>query len=230
MEAHQRNPLLYLKLHNAATEYLQGRLTQRQVANKHQVSYTTFRRYLRKNDLKLSREQRHEQHSRTMRRIISVRGGGQSHPCPPDCNCKRHSHRRQRRSDTPTVVLGRRFCSDCKHWRHLIDFHARERGIDGEPTAWQSICATCQRIRCRVSAGIKRRGKPFEPRKPRMNHEQRLARARERYREYRKDPEWLELRREYERIYAEARRREQGIPRDEVRIARRNSGPDALSP
>jgi hypothetical protein len=128
------------------------------------------------------------------------------------------------------VVLGRRFCSDCKHWRHLIDFHARERGIDGEPTAWQSICATCQRIRCRVSAGIKRRGKPFEPRKPRMSHEQRLARARERYREYRKDPEWLELRREYERIYAEARRREQGIPRDEARIARRHAGPDVLIP
>ena len=128
------------------------------------------------------------------------------------------------------MVLGRRFCSDCKHWRLLIDFHARDRDADGHPTAWQSICATCQRIRCRVNAGIKRRGKPFEPRKPRMTHQQCLARARERYQEHRKDPEWLELRREYERIYAEARRREQGIPRDEARIDRRNPGPDALVP
>jgi hypothetical protein len=85
---------------------------------------------------------------------------------------------------------------------------------------------TCQRIRCRYAAGMRRRGKPFEARKPGKTHEQRLARARERYREFRKDPEWVELRREYERIYAEAHRRKRGIPRDEKRIAKRNAGPD----
>lgn len=228
-EAQQRNQLLYLKLHNAATEYLRGRLTQGQISNKHQVAYSTFRRYLRKNGLKLSREQIAEQHSQTMRHV-AARDGAQSHPCPPDCDCKRHHNRRRRRSDTPTVVLGRRFCSDCKHWRHLVDFHVRERDLDGEPIAWQSICKTCQRIRCRVTQGIKRRGKPFEARRPRMTHEQRLARARDRYQEYRKDPVWVELRREYERIYAEGKRREAGIPRDEKRLFKRDIGPDTYIP
>lgn len=228
-EAQQRNQLLYLKLHNAATEYLHGRLTQGQISNKHQVAYSTFRRYLRKNGLKLSREQVAEQHSRTMQRV-AARDGAQSHPCPPDCTCKRHHNLRRRRSGTPTVVLGRRFCSDCKHWRHLVDFHARDRDVNGDVIAWQSICSTCQRIRCRVTAGIKRRGKPYEARRPRMSHEQRLARARERYQEFRKDPVWLELRREYERIYAEGRRRQNGVPRADARLDRRDIGPDAYIP
>lgn len=232
-EAQQRNQLLYLKLHNAATEYLQGRLTQAQIANRHQVAYSTFRRYLRKNNLKLSDDQIVQRHSRAALKGLTKRSHpGQSHRCEPDCGCKRHRNRRRRQRDsvTPTVVLGRRFCGDCKHWRHLVDFHVRDRDVNGEAIAWQSICMTCQRIRCRYVAGIKRRGRPYEPRRPRLTHEQRLARARERYQEFRKNPVWLEMRREYERIYAEARRRESGIPRDEVRIARRDPGPDAYIP
>ena len=169
-----RNQLLYEKLHIAASEYLRGRLTQGQISNKHQVAYSTFRRYLRKNGLKLAPEKLAALRSRAAYKGLASRN--QSHPCPPDCTCKRHHHRRRHRSGTPTVVLGRRFCSDCGRWRLLIDFHARERAADGEPIAWQSICSTCQRIRCRVTAGIKRRGKPYEARRPRMSHEQRLAR------------------------------------------------------
>lgn len=223
-----RNQLLYEKLHIAASEYLRGRLTQGQISNKHQVAYSTFRRYLRKNGLKLAPEKLAALRSRAAYKGLASRN--QSHPCPPDCTCKRHHHRRRHRSGTPTVVLGRRFCSDCGRWRLLIDFHARERAADGEPIAWQSICSTCQRIRCRHTQGLKRRGKPYEQRRPRMSHQQRLARARERYQEYRKDPEWLELRREYERIYAEGHRRQNGIPRAEVRLANRDPGRDADIP
>lgn len=202
-------------------------MTQAQISNKHQVAYTTFRRYLRKQKLHLTAAQIRERHSRAALRGRAKRDHpGQSHRCEPDCDCKRHHNRRRRRTDTPTVVLGRRFCSDCKHWRHIFDFHAREWDVDGNPVGFQAICKTCQRIRCRINSGMKRRGRPYEPRKPRRTHEEQLERARELYREHCENPEWLEMRREYERIYAEAKRREAGIPRDEAKMAKRKAGVD----
>lgn len=126
----------------------------------------------------------------------------------------------------PAVVCGRRFCSVCDRWRLIIDFHARERDREGNVIAWQSICKTCQRIRTRYTQGLRRRGKPYGTRQPKLSLEQQRERARELYHERKKDSQWLEQKREYERIYTEAKRREAGIPRDEERLAKRNIGPD----
>lgn len=105
---------------------------------------------------------------------------------------------------TNPVVLGRKFCPSCGRWRLLVDFHVNGRWPNGEPRHWQGSCATCQRIHKREVNG-------HQPRPPALTHEERLARARERWRQRREDPVWLADRREYERIYKEAKRREAGI-------------------
>jgi hypothetical protein len=219
---------LQSKLEIAASEYLQGRLTQGQIANKHQVAYTTFRRYLRKHGIQLTAEQQSHLNAIAARKIAAHRRDRQHvHFCKPGCTCKRHRNRRKRPPGSP-IECGRRFCSDCGRWRLLIDFHARRRDEAGNVIDWQTICATCQRLRTRVTQGIRRRGKPYGQRKPKPTPEQVRARARERYQERRKDPEWLASRREYERIYQEAKRRAAGIPRDERRLAKRDICPDFL--
>jgi hypothetical protein len=221
--------LLYQRLHIAALEYIQGGQSQEVVAANHHLARSTFCRYLRKNHFKLTPEQLTELRSRAASQAKATLAKNNHVPgrsCSPDCTCKRHAGRHQPRTQSNPVILGRRFCSDCKHWRLVIDFHARERDIEGNAIAWQSICATCQRMRSRHTQGIRRRGKPYEQRHDRPSPEQIRARRRERYRERMKNPEWAEQRREYERIYQEARRRANGVPRDEVRIARRDIGPD----
>lgn len=223
--------LLYQRLYIAALEYIQGGQTQGTVADKHRLARSTFRKYLRKNHFKLTPEQITELRSRsaiqgreTLRKNNHVSG----RKCSPDCTCKRHARRHKPRTQPNPVILGRRFCSDCKHWRLIIDFHARERDKDGNAISWQSVCATCQRFRTRYSQGMRRRGKPYEQRHDPPSPEQVRRRRRERYQERKKDPVFVELRREYERIYTEAKRRENGIPRDEARLAKRDIGPDTL--
>lgn len=110
------------------------------------------------------------------------------------------------------VVCGRKHCTRCGRWRLLLDFHPRERDAAGEVIAWQAMCKVCARRSERVSKGVRVRGRPYGPAHPRMTVEQRRARQREQYVERLKDPERLELRREYGRIWAEGKRRERGVP------------------
>jgi hypothetical protein len=109
------------------------------------------------------------------------------------------------------VVLGRKHCTRCGHWRPVLDFYPRRRDLDGVATSWQSVCVTCMRTRQRDTAGLRRRGKPYAQRQARLTAEQRRVRQRERYRQRRKDPIWLARYREYGRIYQEANRRKRGI-------------------
>src|SRR5881628_3070787 len=116
------------------------------------------------------------------------------------------------RQRPPSVVCGRKFCTRCGRWRLLVDFYARRYDQDGNAVWWQSCCMNCGLIEKRISNGIIRRGRPYEARKPPLTPEQRKARTRELYQCRRRDPQWLERRREYERIWREAKRREQGVP------------------
>jgi hypothetical protein len=109
-------------------------------------------------------------------------------------------------------VCGRKCCHRCGRWRLLLDFYARKRNADGEAIAWQTLCATCQRVVGRYRAGMRRRGRPYQQRRPRRTVEQRRARERELHRLRREDARWLALHREYDRIYHEVQRRQRGVP------------------
>ena len=108
------------------------------------------------------------------------------------------------------VILGRKFCVGCGRWRLAIEFHASSRNPDGTATRLQARCKTCMRIVCRISHGMTAIGRPYEPKRPAMTHEQQLARVRELYHRKKLDPEWMERRREYDRIYREVKRRAAG--------------------
>jgi hypothetical protein len=77
------------------------------------------------------------------------------------------------------VVLGRKFCSSCKHWRHLIFFHVHTKDVEGNPVRWQSRCETCNRIHKRITEGRRLRGFRYNPHK-RTDPEKLRARARAR--------------------------------------------------
>lgn len=115
----------------------------------------------------------------------------------------------------PGVVCGRRICSDKNHlgprWIHITEFYVHKKDADGNPLSFQSSCKACVRVRQRIYKGIQRRGRPYEQ-QSRMSAEERLRRKRQRYYDLKKDPEWLERRREYQRIYAEVQRRKAGVP------------------
>ena len=108
------------------------------------------------------------------------------------------------------VVLGRKFCTSCRIWRHIFDFYVAERWDDGTPRRFQGACRTCQRVDQRRRVGLRRRGEPYGKKKPAMDRETRNARKRELY--HAMTPEQKRLRREYNRIYAEVRRRSRGVP------------------
>jgi hypothetical protein len=110
------------------------------------------------------------------------------------------------------VVMGRKICSGCRRWRPISDFYVSVRWPDDTPRSFQSHCATCQRRGNRVSKGVRRRGRPYQANRPAMSAEQRAARRRALYAEHRQDPVWAAARREDERIYREAKRREAGVP------------------
>lgn len=110
------------------------------------------------------------------------------------------------------VVMGHKICSGCRRWRPISDFYVSVRWPDGTPRSFQSHCVTCQRRSNRVSKGVRRRGRPYQAQRPAMNAEQRTARQRALYAEHRRDPAWAAARRENDRIYREAKRREAGRP------------------
>lgn len=101
-------------------------------------------------------------------------------------------------------------CSKCEQTKPVDEFHVRERDPSGKPFRWQSWCKSCQRKATRRRAGLKRRGKAYKARGPRLTPEQTRERQRQRYHEKKKDPEWLAMRRADQRIRAADARRAAG--------------------
>ena len=110
------------------------------------------------------------------------------------------------------IILGRKNCTRCKRWLHLHEFHVRVRHPDGSAKSYQTACKACQRTISRVQKGIRARGIPYEARKD-ITRKEKLANRRARYSVLMQDPQRVADRREYNRIYAEAKRREAGITR-----------------
>lgn len=95
---------------------------------------------------------------------------------------------------------------------------------DGVPKRLQSWCSCCQRIHQRVRQGIERRGRPYEARtpsrlgiptgpngyEPQTEEEREIYRAYQRERHANRTPEQVEDQREYQRFYAEVKRRRNG--------------------
>lgn len=123
--------------------------------------------------------------------------------------------RRGQNKRTPAVVCGRRFCSDCKRWRHIVDFGVQlwedpiERIV---PKMFRQICHHCERLRGRVrNAKLAGRAEPYGQWKPRRSREDRNRAHIERHKERMKtDPVYAEHFRERQRIWAEGKRRERG--------------------
>lgn len=193
----------------AIAEYIGGK-TRREVCAKYGMAEGTLGRWMRERGLRLSleevrRRQRRGGQIRSDPRVLVDR------TCKPGCKCARHS-----RHDASSIVMGRKLCGSKYHegprWLPIHYFDAQTRDIDGEPIAFQSWCKACNRIAQRIRVGVKRTGKPYQKRRQRMSHQERLERKRQRYHELKKDPQWLARRREYQRFYAEALRRAAGVP------------------
>lgn len=87
-----------------------------------------------------------------------------SNPCPPGCTCGKHH--------MAGVTMGRKFCTSCKHWRHLIYFHVHTKDTNGNPVRWQSRCETCHRIHKRITEGRRLRGFRYNQRSRRTAAQQ----------------------------------------------------------
>lgn len=103
-------------------------------------------------------------------------------------------------------VCGRKFCTCCGRWRLLLDFDVDKRSKRGVPIYWQPRCHTCHNSMRRIRLGTRRKEPGRAPR------EVVLARQKRFRDERRRDPERLEKKREYDRMWNEARRRRDGIP------------------
>lgn len=126
----------------------------------------------------------------------------------------------------------RRFCTSNHHtgprWLLAIEFHVKVWGDETKtwPAQLQSQCKSCQRISSRIYQGLAKRGVPYEARvipSPLTEEERRERRVikAKRYQNWINKPGNREDRKEYGRIYQEAKRREAGIePRakDEVQV------------
>lgn len=104
------------------------------------------------------------------------------------------------------VVCARKFCSACGRWRLLMEFGVGRYDENLEPLYYQSQCRTCVRLRLRA-----RRGYAGPQKLGRRTKRQDTARRRELYRQRRQRAEWVERRREFDRIYTQTKRRENGI-------------------
>jgi len=199
----------------AVADYLSG-MTNMEVARKHHVGNGSVRRWLKERGVKLTPEQIRER-QRKGGKIKRVKRG----PCEPGCTCKRHAK-------TNPVVMGHRLCGSKHHqgprWVSILNFHARDRDDEGNAIAYQYVCMACDRIEQRHAAGIRRRGKTYEPLR-RATREDRNARRRQYHAEKSKDPDWLEHRREYQRIWAEGARRRAGIEPRLKLLNNRDIGP-----
>lgn len=173
--------------------YLAG-ASQREIRDRIGVPIATLTKHMRQRGITLSEEQIRER-----QRQGGKIAGRKTQKCKPGCTCYKHKSPTNKKD---FVVLGRKFCQGkCGRWRLLVDFHVRRRDKDGNPVEWQGLCKTCQKMSQRKS--------PY-PRKS-LTPEERRAYKRALHMRLRSDPEWAERNREYHRIYAEGRRRAQGI-------------------
>lgn len=103
-------------------------------------------------------------------------------------------------------VVGRKFCTRCGRWRHLVDFGVASRSTRGACLRLQAHCLTCQRVRNRLANGFKPRRVGQAP------HRERLDRHNELYRKrLAENPALAAERQEYDRLWKEAKRRKAGI-------------------
>ena len=126
---------------------------------------------------------------------------------------------------TPAIVCGRKFCSVCKRWRHLLDFGVA-RWVDPitreVPMYWRSQCLTCERVIGREkNARLNGRDRPYGARQPRMRGQTRNRHWYQKHLERMKDPEYAARYREYQRMWAEGKRREMGVPAREAMYEKR---------
>jgi hypothetical protein len=119
---------------------------------------------------------------------------------------------------------GRKFCTLCGRWRHIVDFHVAT-WRDDQAVALQARCMTCCRIKTREKKGHQprrwgacKRGHPRTPENTLVvrdaagyDHRQCKVCRREDYRAKMAAPEFVERRREYNRFWAEGRRRRAGV-------------------
>jgi len=109
---------------------------------------------------------------------------------------------------------GRKHCSKCKRWRHILDFSVKkwEDYRREKPLIMHSFCRICKRIINRVKRGFKPRDvvNPYFPGSKDWQ-EFRNMRRRKRYRELAKDPKWKAQDLEYRRIYLDAKRAENAL-------------------
>src|SRR4051812_29218954 len=109
------------------------------------------------------------------------------------------------------VIEGTKRCNDCRAVQPLSEFYVKVRNPDGSARTFQSYCKACARERQRVQGGIKRRGRPYEPREPAMSPEVRAARRRDRQRErMESEPDYAEEYRRRARQRSRERRRATG--------------------
>jgi hypothetical protein len=124
------------------------------------------------------------------------------------------------------VVCGKKFCSYCKRWRHVIDFNVRTwRGEIGEELWVQTLsseCKTCNTVKYRQRRGFQARKRVPHPSTP-AGREHRNAKNRASAARRRQDPEYRKREREYQRIWRSKRAAAEGRefkprPRAENRV------------
>lgn len=136
---------------------------------------------------------------------------------------------------TPAVVLGRRHCSTCTVWRPIHEFGVAQWWDPFErtrPRFFRTDCHYCERLKGRVkNARLNGRDIPYGQRRPGRSPEERRRAHRERQKwRLENDPEFAERYRERQRIWAEGKRREKGIPRRDSLIANRFIGSPRQDP
>src|SRR3954454_16657678 len=208
------SPEFLLTIDGAIAEYLNGS-TQLEVCKRYYISRATLGRHLQKRGVSLSPEEKIRRRVEGARKKRSKK----RKRCPAGCMCWKHTANRS--NVKHEIILGRKNCARCTRWRSILDYYVRTHDVDGNPLGFQTICKACQAEVSRVSAGMIRRGKPYQKRKPPMTKGQKAAKRRRRYKKLMKNPEYAADRREYARIYAEAKRREAGVPVREKTIANR---------
>lgn len=104
------------------------------------------------------------------------------------------------------IVLGRRFCTICRRWRQIHEFHiARRKGRK----YLSSHCRVCNTVKKRNQRGFDK--KEFKSQAPEAIKARKNASQRRVWQNIKNDPERLQSYQEYGRIWAEGKRREQGV-------------------
>src|SRR5438477_266184 len=122
-------------------------------------------------------------------------------------------------------LTGRKHCSRCKRWKHVIDFQVRHWANEPFctiPRTLSSVCTVCTAAKRREKTGYKlnqwyKHGLPGS--KKFIEHRNRLNRAAAKRR--RRNPEYRKLESEYGRIWREAKGQTNGS-----RLRKPELGPD----